>query len=136
MALLGLKAILGGAVVLGGAAFVVVQPRLSPSSPPLCRVEAQYQPVPWPKWAKPEDRLRRITVALRPGCPENGVARVVFRNSYGRTLPETGYYTLTAVFPAVNLPGGLEVSGVWPTWQAYWISASRKEYRVEQQKTP
>lgn len=120
-----------------GAAFCWPMAALAPSSPPLCRVTATYRTTSWPIWAKPEDRLRQITVRLRPGCPEDGLARVSFRNSYGRTLPESGYYVLTPQFPILRLPGGADFSAVWPDWKVRWHAGSGRLYTVQQtQGTP
>lgn len=112
-------------------------PITTTATPPLlCRVTASYTPVPWPAWAEPEDRFRRITVRLRPGCPPDGVARVhlVNRDS-GRRLPEYGEYTLSAARPRLSIPGNPPYAVTTPGWEVYWRAVSGRPYRVPQTQT-
>lgn len=102
------------------AALLLPVARAAPE-PPLCTVQAVYRPVSWP-WFTPEgERLRRITVELKPGCPPDGVAYVRFMNPLtGRTLPERGFYTLTRTQPSLSVPRVFG-SGVLPSWGAWWV---------------
>ncbi|RJF68976.1 hypothetical protein D3875_21850 [Deinococcus cavernae] len=94
-------------------------------------MQAVYRPVSWP-WFTPEaERLRRITVELKPGCPPDGVAYIRFMNPItGRVLPERGLYTLTRTQPALNVPRTFG-SGVLPTWEVWWVKPlTAQEWRV------
>lgn len=120
------------ALLIGAALSLPAEATLN-ASPPLCRVTASYTPVPWPGWAEPEDRFRRIAVKLRPGCPPDGVARVhlVNRDS-GRRLPEYGEYTLSAARPRLSIPGNPPYAVTTPGWEVYWRAASGKPWPVFQ----
>lgn len=117
--------LIGAGLTLGGAQ--------APPQPTLCRVEATYTPATWPSWAPLDKRFRRIVVKLRPGCLRNGEAHVVLYNeTSGRRLPESGYYTLTPERPTVAIPGRPPYSVTTPGWVVYWRAASGKLYAVPQ----
>jgi len=118
-------------VALTGAAFLSVTE--SAPDPPLCRVTAEYRPVSWPTWAEPEERFRRITVRLRPGCPPNGIARVhLFNVTSGRRLPESGSYTLTTDRPALTIPGTPAYAVTTPGWDVFWKANNGRLWSVPQ----
>lgn len=101
-------------------------PITTTATPPLlCRVTASYTPAPWPAWAEPGDRFRRITIQLRPGCPVGGVARVHLSHTSGRRLPESGHYTLSAARPRLPIPNSPPYALTTPGWTVYWHGASR-----------
>lgn len=102
-------------------AFMCLGTAQSPGDPPLCPVQVTYRPT-WPWWMPAEQRFRRITVSLKPGCPHWGIARLYFKNSAsGRTLPETGYYVLVGESPSLDFPLGAPQAGSMPTWQVYTL---------------
>ncbi|SMB86482.1 hypothetical protein [Deinococcus hopiensis] len=107
---------------------------LPASRPPpvLCRVTAAYQPSVWPPFTPPEERFRRIIITLRPGCPDDGEARIRLANTSGRTLPERGYYTLTPDDPVRYIPNSPSTAITTPGWTVYWLAASGKQYEVTQ----
>ncbi len=115
--------LIGAGLTLGGAQ--------APPKPALCRVQATYTPTSWPAWTPLEQRFRRITVSLRPGC--TGEARIVFRNEVsGRRLPEYGSYTLTPERPAIGIPRRPPYAVTTPGWTVYWQAASGKLWPVKQ----
>lgn len=110
-----IAALLGASLLLPGATARLISP-----DPPLCRVTATYWPAPWPTYYPPSERWRTIYITLRPGCPEDGMARVFLINrASGRRLPERGTYTLTPERPSLSIPG-LPGGLIMPTWEVRW----------------
>lgn len=98
-------------------------------APPLCRVTATAQPSAVPF-------LLNIEVAVRPDCPQNGVAYVRLENRYTGALdPVHGFVTLRGSYPRAHvfrgvLPPYTDAFGNTVGWMPYWSAASGLSYRV------